>query len=244
MVMDGFGYEDEGTRSRWLKIGGGVLAGAVLLAAGFGVGRLSAPASGSGGQQRASVSGQSGPGPTRVENGVPVGYAHTREGAVAAATNYVSVVDGPLVVQPDRFQKALDVFALPSVRPTLRSNAEKTVAVTGLVDYARQGRTVIYRTAPLAYRIASYRDERAQVDIWAESFIAVDGILAPRETWATASVEVDWSGEDWKLQQIGPYSGGSDGPVPTTTQPSTQSSALPSQLKDFKEYRIDVAPGG
>src|SRR5205814_10618586 len=89
MVMDGFGYEDEGTRSRWLKIGGGALAGVVLLAAGFGIGRLSAPAA-AGGQQ-AKVSGQSGPGPWRVENGVPVGYAHTQEGAVAAATGYLVI---------------------------------------------------------------------------------------------------------------------------------------------------------
>src|SRR5207247_6082118 len=101
MVMDDFGYDADspsGARSRWVKVGA-LVAGAVVLAvAAFGVGRVTAPAA-AGGGSRVTVNAPSGggPGPTRVENGVPVGYAHTQDGAVAAATDFVAGVDGPLL---------------------------------------------------------------------------------------------------------------------------------------------------
>src|SRR6266702_3768962 len=99
---------DENSRSRWLKLGALGLGAVVLAVAAFGIGRWTAPASASG-QQRATVSAPSGgPGPTRVENGVPVGYAHTQEGAVAAATNYLTVVDGQMITQPDKYRAAID----------------------------------------------------------------------------------------------------------------------------------------
>ena len=67
------------------------------------------------------VNEQSGPGPTHVVNGVPVGYAHTQAGAVAAATNYLVTFNGPLVTQPDKYRAAVDEMALPDVRNTLTS---------------------------------------------------------------------------------------------------------------------------
>jgi hypothetical protein len=239
-------YDDDiNGRSRWLRIGGGVLGGVVLLAAGFGVGRLSAPAATGGGQQHASVNGQSGPGPTRVENGVPVGYAHTQEGAVAAATNFVSVVDGPMIVQPDKYRKAIVSLAAPEASSQLQSEGEKTMAslqnVSGLATYAQQGRTIVFRTVPLSYRVESYDESAAQVSIWTEGLLAVDGVLPPRQTWTTVTTTVKWVDGDWKLIRIGAYAAGSEGPVPAVTQPSAQAPALPPQLKDFKEYRQDVA---
>jgi hypothetical protein len=242
MTMDGFGYEDEGGRSRWLKIGGGVLVGVVLLAAGFGVGRLSAPAVGSGGQQ-AKVSGQNGPGPWRVENGVPVGYAHTQEGAVAAATNFVAVKDGPLVAQPDKYRSAIDTLAAPDAKAKLRSDAEKSFAAfqntASLISSAQQGRAVVFRTVPLAYQLNKYDGRSAQVTIWSEGFIGVDGILAAREVWGTTTYGVEWVSDDWRLSAVGTVS---DGPVPVISQPSMSTSELPPQLKTFRTYRYDLAP--
>jgi hypothetical protein len=244
MVMDGFGYEDEGARSRWLKIGGGVLAGVVLLAAGFGIGRLSAPAAGGG--QQARVSGQSGPGPWRVENGVPVGYAHTPEGAVAAATNYLTVIDGPMLTQPERYRAAIDGLAAPDSKSKLRSTGERQLATfqttMGMADYVQQGRQVILRAIPLTYHIDGYDGTAARVSIWAEALLAVDGVLSPRVNWATSTYALEWVAGDWKLTDTGGSQSGTDGPVPLVTQQSTQTSGLPPQLKDYKGYGRDVGP--
>ena len=85
--------------------------------------------------------------------------------------------------------------------------------------------------------------ELAQVSIWAESLIGVDGAIAPRGTWMTVTTTVVWSNRDWKLIALGGYSGGADGPVPIVTQPSMQSNSLPAQLREFREYRQGLAPG-
>ncbi len=240
--MDGFGYEDEGTRSRWLKIGGGVLAGVVLLAAGFGVGRLSAPAAPGGGQQRATVSGPSGPGPTRVENGVPVGYAHTPEGAVAAATNFDMVMNGPLIAQPAAFKAALSRFVAPDATGKLRAYGDSGPAAfesaMGLITYQRQGHSVMFRSMPLTYHIDAYDVATARVSIWEELLIGIDGIRPAQSTWATDVYVVKWVGDDWRLLST---DGGSAGPVPTTGQAPTQAVNTPEQLKQFKAYRRDVA---
>ncbi len=235
---------DESRRSRWLRIGGGVLAGVVLLAAGFGIGRLSVPASGSGQQQHATVTAQGGSGPTRVENGVPVGYAHTQDGAVAAATNFVMVYDGPLNTDPVKYRAAIGTLSAPRSKARFQAEAERSLATfqsaTGLISYAQQGRAEVFRTVPLAFHLDTYSDGTAQVSIWSESFIAIDGVVPAKETWTTATYIVEWATGDWKLSSIGAYKGGSEGPVPVTTQPSLPTAALPAQLKEFKTYREAV----
>jgi len=237
---------DESRRSRWLKLGAVGLGAVVLAVAAFGIGRLSAPTSGSG-QQHATVSVPGGgPGPTRVENGVPVGYAHTQEGAVAAATNYLTVVDGQLITQPEKYRAAIDALAAPTSQPSLRRNAEKDMTAlqngVGLLSYAQQGRQVVFRAMPLAYHVDRYNDSESQVSIWAEGFSGVDGVLSIRETWTTSTLTVGWTGTDWKLVSIAPPTAASQGPAPMTGQPPVQSSDLPAQLKSYRSYQHAVGP--
>jgi hypothetical protein len=226
-------------RDRLTSVAGFVL-GVVLVAAAFGLGHWSAGTPGGSG----SGGSGAGPGPSRAENGVPVGYAHTRQGAVAAATTFVTVVDGPMVFQPDRYHQAVGTLALPSARAEIESDAERMMdTMPGAGDVmasAQQGRAVVCRTVPLAYRLDAYDDRQARVSIWAESLLAADGAVAPRQSWATVTVTITWRDRDWKLADIGAYAGGSDGPVPAVTQAPAQSSTLPPQLRDFQEYRQDA----
>jgi hypothetical protein len=236
--MDGYEYDDI-RQPRWLLIGAAVLAGGVLLAAGFGAGRASAPNAGP--ARGSAASGEAGPGPTHVVNGVPVGYAHTEAGAVAAATNFLLVVDGPLVTQPDRFRSAIDTLAAPEAREKQRKDAE--TSMTGLqylITYAQQGRRVVFRTTPLAYHVDSYTSEAARVSIWAEGLVAVDGAISLRELWATTTLTVRWSDGDWRLTSIAAPTSASYGPAPTITQPSTETVALPPQLADYRSYQPNV----
>ncbi|HVD14644.1 MAG TPA: hypothetical protein VNK73_09355, partial [Actinomycetota bacterium] len=59
-------------------------------------------------------------GPTRLDHGVGVGWAHTREGAVAAATNYTVALGGTLVFDPVARDKAIEVLAAPKARAALQ----------------------------------------------------------------------------------------------------------------------------
>jgi hypothetical protein len=187
------------------------------------------------------VNEQSGPGPTHVVNGVPVGYAHTEAGAVAAATNYLMVVDGALITQPDKYRAAINTLSAPEGRGKLRQVAEADM--TGaqyLITYAAQGRSVVRRDIPLAYSVPRYNADSAQVSIWAESMIAVDGAVSFREGWTTTTVTCEWSSGDWKLSDIAASGPDSFGPVPTPVEAPGQSVSLPAQLSNYRSYLVDV----
>jgi hypothetical protein len=237
--MDNYGYGEDGRR-RWLRIGAIAAGALVALALVFGIGRWTAPAASNGAQP--TVRGQSGPGPTRVENGVPVGYAHTQDGAVAAATNYLMVVDGPLVTQPDKYRAAINTLAAPEARVRLRQHAEANIgALQTLVSYATQGRAVVHRGIPLAYKVDRYTGDVADVSIWAEGLIAVDGEMSMREIWSTTTVTAQWSNGDWRLSNIAATTPASYGPAPTITQVPVQTVTLPPQLATYRSYRADVS---
>src|SRR6266516_4419897 len=75
-------------------------------------------------------SGRAGAGPTTVVNGVPVGYARTRPGAVAAATEYVTLLSGSAVLENAKIQAILEQIVAPKALPELRSGYK---SVTQLV---------------------------------------------------------------------------------------------------------------
>jgi hypothetical protein len=236
--MDGYEYDDI-RRPRWLLIGAAVLVGGVLLAAGFGAGRASAPTAGP--APGSASSGQTGPGSTHVVNGVPVGYAHTEAGAVAAATNFLMVVDGPLITQPDKYRSAIDTLAAPQALAKLRQNADGNLAnLQNLTSYAEQGRTVVFRSVPLAYQVGRSGDDSVEVSIWSEALLAVDGVLSLRETWATTALTVVWTNTDWRLSSMAAPTASSFGPAPTMAQAPEQSVNLPAQLATYRRYTVNA----
>jgi hypothetical protein len=238
--MDGYEYDDN-RLPRWLLIAAAGVAAFVLLVAGIAIGRASAPNSSSGPAQRPSVATQAGPGPTRTVNGVPVGYAHTEAGAVAAATNFLMVVDGPLVTQPDKYRSAIDTLAAPEARAKQRADAEKVLnGLQYLLTYAEQGRTVVSRLAPLAYHVDRFGGNETQVSIWAEGLVAVDGVISLREVWGTTTLTVRWIDGDWRVASIAAPTAASYGPAPTIAQPSTETVALPAQLANYRSYQPNV----
>jgi hypothetical protein len=236
-----YAYDDESGRRRWVLVAGAVLAIVALLAVGFVAGRRTAPI---GGSRAQVVSAQGGPGPTHVVNGVPIGYAHTQAGAVAAATNYLTVIDGSLITQPDKYRAAIDTLAAPEARAKQESDAEKRLTgvqnATGFATYANQGKTVVDRVVPLAYHVDSDDSGTVQVSIWAEGILAVDGVLSLRETWSTSRVTVEWTGGDWKMSDLGGPVADSFGPVPTVVQSASAGTSLPAQLVQYRSYQPDV----
>src|SRR5205809_5066917 len=165
---------DRWVRRQRLTFVVGFLLGIALVAAAFSVGRWSAGA----GRQDPASRARAAASPTRVQDGVPLGYAHTRDGAVAAATNFVTVVDGPVMPRPDQYDRALQALAVPGSKAAVESDAEKMMGgmegADELMTFAGQGRAIVCRTVPLAYRLERYDGRRAEVSIWAESFVAAD----------------------------------------------------------------------
>jgi hypothetical protein len=193
----------------------------------------------------AAATATKGVGPRRIENGVKVGYAHSREGAIAAAANYTTALSSDLLLDPVRRKAAIDTLAAPEAKARLQKSFDQAVASlrSGLgVTGATEDTQVLLRATPVGWRVEEYSDRAATVAIWVTSvggsIGGTDGPVPIREGWGTTTVELRWAGGDWKQVD----STTTDGPVPIAdVAPPTAAPELVSKANEFKEFTY--APG-
>jgi hypothetical protein len=187
-----------------------------------------------------------GVGPRRVEHGVPVGYQHSEQGAVAAAANYAKVLSSTLILDQASRRQAIDTIAAPEARGRLQRAFDQDVALLakglGVTAGSADAGTVLLRAVPVGWRVEKYSRDRATVAIWITS---VGGSLGDpprgmpvREVWGTTTVELRWVDGDWKQLDTST----ADGPVPIADAATpTEASRLIPQAQEFKEFTY--APG-
>jgi hypothetical protein len=186
------------------------------------IGRLSAPrADGPPVPRPAPLAEPPGLGATRTAAGVPVGYARTREGAVAAMAAYGHVLADPRVELDDRRRDAL-VAAVGTTRyaRTLRdARAVFAARRAGPVGQAlRPGARAVFLAVPIAYRMLSYDDSTAVIKSWGVAITASDTGLSPQASWGTTTTTAVWERGDWKVDEVNSQ----PGPAPAGTgMPST-----------------------
>ncbi len=156
-------------------------------------------------------------GPSRLVDGIGVGYAHSRPGAVAAATVYASAL-----------QRSMDE-AVPLVRKGLRLPADGPVASR-----------VILRTTPFGWAVDRYDDKTAQVSVWTTGIVGSVTGIAVQQVWATTTIDLKWVGGDWK--ELGVTSRDAPTPLAPDTGVPSPADAFLQQTQRFKEY-YDDAPG-
>jgi hypothetical protein len=184
-------------------------------------------------------------GPRRFEAGVGVGYAHSQQGAVAAAANFTRVLSSDLILDTTRRRAAIAALAAPSAKARLQRTFDQAVVPLrqglGVGDTASDGTQVLLRATPVGWRVEDYSDDRAKVAIWVTSVGGSIGGKVPvpiREGWGTTTVELRWAGDDWKLAE----STTTDGPVPIAdVAPPTAAGELVDKANEFKEFTY--APG-
>lgn len=152
--------------------------------------------------------------PSRRVGTVPVGYPHTRAGAVAATLNAGAVLGDPRVLlDPARRTRALGLIATDRYAKTF------TGPGAAALDRARheplgrglaQGARTISLTSPLAYHVTSYSEDTARVMSWGVAVVGNDQGLAPSESWATTRTTLRWQAGDWKIDAAS----SADGPTP------------------------------
>jgi hypothetical protein len=187
-------------------------------------------------------------GPRRYEHGVGVGYARTREGAVAAAANFTTVLSsGALILDDARRRAAINTLAAPEARARLQRTFDQAVASIrqglGVAGPAGKDAQVLLRTTPVGWRVEDYGGGTAKVAIWVTSVggsigTAPDSSVPVREGWGTTTVTLRWAGGDWK--QVASTT--VDGPVPIAdVAPPTAAPQLVDHASEFKEFTY--APG-
>jgi hypothetical protein len=184
-------------------------------------------------------------GPRRYLDGVGVGYAHSQEGAVAAAANFTRVLSSDLILDEARRRAAIDVLAAPEARSRLQKTFDQAVVSLrqglGAAGAAGQDAQVLLRATPVGWRVESFDAGTARVAIWVTSVGgSVGGATAApiREAWGTTTVELRWAGGDWKQVDSTTV----DGPVPIAdVAPPTATPELLDKANEFKEFTY--APG-
>jgi hypothetical protein len=183
-------------------------------------------------------------GPERVVDGVGVGWARSREGAVAAATNYTEVLGGALMLDDTARNKAITVLATPKAQPGLKRSLAEAAKLTrtGLrlpAGTAGADRAVV-RTVPLGYQVERYDQGKARVAIWTMGLAGstADVPVPVAAGYGVTVVDLEWTGKDWK--QVKATSESAPTPLAPADEVPSPASAFLQQTRQFKEY--DYAP--
>jgi hypothetical protein len=180
-------------------------------------------------------------GPAKEVAGVGVGWAHTREGAVAAATNYTMALAGDLVFDDTAGRKAIAVLAAPKARKAQESAwleaARLTRAGLRLPAGAAGAGQAVMRTALLGSTVEHYDQGKARIAIWTMGLAGSERIPVAAGFGVTV-VDLEWVGGDWK--QVKATSRAAPIPLAPADEVPSSANDFRQQTRQFKEY--DYAP--
>lgn len=179
------------------------LLGVVVTACGSGgSSTVSEPREGVAPAPPVAASADRGPGPTAVEGIVPVGFTRSPDGAVAAATTYLSTLH-QLVASPDGDRRAaLGVLSADGADALVDNAMAAFDTLDGVVADARRSAPdarLFLREVPVAYSLDQYTDDRARIEVWSLGLLLIEGVTQATEVWSTNEVELVWDGDDWRV---------------------------------------------
>lgn len=140
-------------------------------------------------------------GPTDKVDGVGVGFARTEDGAVAAATNLVLTLEQAVSADRAEALRAYEILAADASRSSLVQEmaASWDALHGGIATNGPIGSSLFLRTVPVGHELVRYSPDRATVEIWTLNVFAATGMAEPMARWETASIEVVWEDDDWKV---------------------------------------------
>ena len=135
-------------------------------------------------------------GPSRVDAGVPAGFARTRAGAVAASASYVRTGAAVMAMSDVEVRAAAEqMAATASADEQANDLLRKLRALRATLD----GTAATYRQAVLAARVDAYDGDRARVAVWHVGVLAAGERFPPQAGWSTSTFELVWERGDWKV---------------------------------------------
>jgi len=137
-------------------------------------------------------------GPTRVEAGMPAGFARTREGAVAAAASFVTSGQALLDMDPSAAERAVRQMAATGTADEQARGAEQRLAAVRSTLASGRG-PIVFRQASIAARVVTWNPDRAEVELWNVGILSRAGVAPPQAGWAISTFELVWERADWRI---------------------------------------------
>jgi hypothetical protein len=177
------------------------------------------------------------PGPRRTEGDVPMGFARTVAGAVAAATTYLSTLHGLALGDAGAREEAVRRMAASAAPGIVERTLAGMAFLDGVVDEARAalpGARAFLREVPVAYELSRFDRDRARVEVWSLGVVLIEGRTQATEVWSTNTVELVWEGGDWRLWSWARV----PGPVPAASlEPPTDPAEVLAAINGWEGYR-------
>ena len=162
-------------------------------------------------------------GPRTDEHGIDAGFAHTRTGAVAAATS--DVRQGQRLFDLPTPLRAAALRGMAARSAADAYVADETQRLSELDGVAAHGRgRLTWDVTVLAWRLDAYTADRARVSVWRVGVLSVDGLTNPLSEWTTVVYELVWERADWRIWSETQTAG------PTPTVHPADSPSAPEQL--------------
>jgi hypothetical protein len=166
-------------------------------------------------------SGRSGPGPTKFSNGIPAGFARSKDGARAAAVAYVRTGQVLIDLPTEELDQAVRAISAVGSADEQVSIVEHQLDEVRAVLAPGTGPTR-YVQAALATRVDAFAPDRARVSVWNVGILSRNGVADPQAGWYTSVFDLVWERGDWKLwsetTDPGPAPGLNSGMSPSTSQ--------------------------
>ena len=148
--------------------------------------------------------------------------SRTRAGAVAAASSYVSELDGPALLNSTRLRTIIGRIASSDARAGLVAAYEQATsqARERLGVNTVPAPVVIVRAAPVGYRIDGFSSRAATIAIWRVGIVGSGATVEPQQSWRTETVALTWEAGRWKVASFS----SSPGPTPPLSTASAPTS--------------------
>lgn len=164
--------------------------------------------------------------------GIPIGFAHTEPGAVAAAGNYLTVLSRSLVPEaPWSWAQVIRALTLPPLSArAIGAGAESAQVAARL---ASAGASLYVGSWLLGYRARSYSPTQAMVTVWSMGVMTSSvGVVAP--DYSTTTCTLRWADGDWKISDAHV----SPGPTPPSSPDANAATvaAFTAAARQFSPY--------
>ena len=168
------------------------------------------------------------PGPTDEVNGVPVGYARTEEGAVAAATNFHLLSARDDLLDQQALRMAMETLAAPEWKEEAARQAKSGYEY--VVD--TYGADADVSAAVLGYEVVDLSSDRANVRLWTVTTLSGSRRPNVEEVWGIVTIDLVWASNDWRVRGIE----SDPGPAPVDLPGDNSDVSALEVMEDFNEF--------
>ena len=162
------------------------------------IGSAGTPDRSGGSNARSAPTEQSSSGPAKYRNGIPAGFARSKDGARAAAVGYVLTGQVLINLPAQEMDRAIRAMSSAGSADEQVSTAEQQLDQVRSTLAPGTGPTR-YVQAVLATRIDAFGPDRARVSVWNVGVLSRVGVAAPQAGWSTSVLDLVWERGDWKL---------------------------------------------